>query len=197
MFTIGLPGQMSKMSIEHLTELLSSIEHLRQGGYKLVGIFFFRVSQLDIAESIRLVWKSCLSFRPPFQGLLVDPTKWHGTALGRIGTTIIALKRRSHSKKTSRTTCPGCSEQVPFIVFKPAMQSARGGIYMSQYVVDASVINGYLELKNMPFEDNMQVKVVVIPKADLSRMSFPNIWKKSEHVRQNVSQDISRERDER
>ncbi len=68
---------------------------------------------------------------------------------------------------------------------------------MGQFVTEASVTNGRLELKNVPFANNMHVKVVVIPKAELSQMSFPRIWETSKDVQGNLSDEISRERDER
>jgi hypothetical protein len=44
---------------------------------------------------------------------------------------------------------------------------------MSQFVAETSIINGHLELNNIPFANNVHVKVIVIPKVDLSQMSFP------------------------
>ncbi|MCI5140883.1 MAG: hypothetical protein D3909_03970 [Candidatus Electrothrix sp. ATG1] len=68
---------------------------------------------------------------------------------------------------------------------------------MSRFVTEASVINGRLELNNVPFSEKMQVKVVVIPKADLSAMSFPDIWKTTCGIRGNLADDLSGERGER
>ncbi len=48
---------------------------------------------------------------------------------------------------------------------------------MSQFVAETSITNGHLELNNIPFANNMHVKVIIIPKVELSQMSFPHIWK--------------------
>jgi hypothetical protein len=68
---------------------------------------------------------------------------------------------------------------------------------MSQFVTEASVTNGCLELRNIPFANNMHVKVIVIPKAELSLMSFPQIWKITKGIQGNIAADVVRERDER
>ena len=41
-----------------------------------------------------------------------------------------------------------------------------------QYTVDTQINQGHLELSNLPFEDGSAVKVVLIPKASLSKMLF-------------------------
>ena len=68
---------------------------------------------------------------------------------------------------------------------------------MSQFVAETSVTNGHLELNNIPFADNMHVKVIVIPKAELSQMSFPQVWEKTQAIQGNLADDVTRERDER
>jgi hypothetical protein len=68
---------------------------------------------------------------------------------------------------------------------------------MSQFVTEASIRNGHLELNNIPFTDNIEVKVIVIPKADLTKMSFPDIWNVTKPIQGSLSADISQERDER
>jgi hypothetical protein len=68
---------------------------------------------------------------------------------------------------------------------------------MNQFVSETSITNGHLELNNIPFADDMHVKVIVIPKADLSKMSFPEIWEDTKALRGTLSEDISQERDER
>ena len=37
---------------------------------------------------------------------------------------------------------------------------------MNQFVAETSITNGHLELNNIPFADDMRVKVIVIPKKD-------------------------------
>ena len=68
---------------------------------------------------------------------------------------------------------------------------------MSQFVADTSITNGHLELHDIPFANNMPVKVIVIPKADLSQMSFPQIWERTQSIKGNLADDIAQERDER
>ena len=67
---------------------------------------------------------------------------------------------------------------------------------MNQYSTDTYIKNGRLELNNLPFPDNVRVKIFIIPKVDLSRMSFNRIRKITESIRGNLSDDIRRERDE-
>jgi hypothetical protein len=68
---------------------------------------------------------------------------------------------------------------------------------MNQFVTETLITNGHLKLDNIPFADDMHVKVIVIPKADLSKMSFPQIWDETKTIKGKLSDDISRERDER
>ena len=68
---------------------------------------------------------------------------------------------------------------------------------MSQFVAETSVTNGHLELNNIPFANNMHVKVIVIPKAELSQMSFSQAWEQTQAIKGNLAHDVSGERDER
>lgn len=68
---------------------------------------------------------------------------------------------------------------------------------MSQFVAETSIINGHLELNNLPFANNVHVKVIVIPKVDLSQMSFPQIWETTKPIQGMLSDDVAQERDER
>ncbi|PIE28805.1 hypothetical protein CSA57_12295 [candidate division KSB3 bacterium] len=68
---------------------------------------------------------------------------------------------------------------------------------MNQFVAETSVSHGRLELNNIPFANNMPVKVIVIPKADLSQMSFPRAWEKTRTIQGRLAHDVSGERDER
>ncbi len=68
---------------------------------------------------------------------------------------------------------------------------------MNQFVTETSVSHGRLELNNIPFANNMAVKVIVIPKADLSKMSFPRVWEKTRAIQGRLAHDVSGERDER
>jgi len=43
---------------------------------------------------------------------------------------------------------------------------------MEQFVTETSISNGRLELNNIPFSNNVAVKIIIIPKVDLSSMSW-------------------------
>lgn len=68
---------------------------------------------------------------------------------------------------------------------------------MRQFVMETSVKKGHLELNNVPFSDETEVKIVVIPKINLPKMSFPEIRKLTEPIRGNLSDDIETERNQR
>ncbi|MBF0451299.1 MAG: hypothetical protein HQK75_11395 [Candidatus Magnetomorum sp.] len=68
---------------------------------------------------------------------------------------------------------------------------------MGQFIADTSISNGRLELNNIPFSNNVAVKIIIIPKIDLSNMSFPEIWKTTKQIHENFSNDAACERDER
>lgn len=68
---------------------------------------------------------------------------------------------------------------------------------MNQFVAETSIKNGHIELYDIPFEDNMHVKVILIPKVELSQMSFPQIWDTTQDVKGNLADDVVCERDEK
>jgi hypothetical protein len=68
---------------------------------------------------------------------------------------------------------------------------------MSQFVTEARIEGGRLELFNIPFSDATEVKVFVIPKVELSKMSFLEVRKLTESIKGNLADSIRRERDER
>ncbi len=74
-------------------------------------------------------------------------------------------------------------------------KDGEGG--MRQCVAETSVTNGHVELKNMPCANNMPVNVIVIPNAELSQMSFPHVWEKTQAINGTLAHDVIRERDER
>ena len=65
---------------------------------------------------------------------------------------------------------------------------------MSQIVLDSRITNGLLNLKNIPLDDNTEVKVIVIPKINLSKMSFENSQKITGRIKGNLSDDVIAER---
>ncbi len=68
---------------------------------------------------------------------------------------------------------------------------------MSQFVTEARIEGGRLELLNIPFSDATEVKVFVIPKVELSKMSFLEVRKLTGSLKGNLADSISRERNER
>ncbi len=68
---------------------------------------------------------------------------------------------------------------------------------MRQYVADSHIRNGRLELENVPFSDDVEIRIFVVPKVRLTEMSFTRIRELSKSVKGKLSDDIDRERDER
>ena len=66
---------------------------------------------------------------------------------------------------------------------------------MAQFVVETSIKHGQLALDKIPFKDNTKVKVVLIPKVELSQMSFEKAQELTRTIKGNLSNDISKERD--
>lgn len=68
---------------------------------------------------------------------------------------------------------------------------------MNQFVTETRVAGGRLELFNLPFSDATEVKVFVIPKADLSKMSFLKTRELTRSIKGNLSNSVNRDRAER
>ncbi len=68
---------------------------------------------------------------------------------------------------------------------------------MTQFTTDTHVKNGHLELNNIPFADNIEVRVSVVPKVNLSEMSFNKIRLLTKPIKGNISRNVHTERDER
>jgi len=68
---------------------------------------------------------------------------------------------------------------------------------MRQFVVETRVKRGHVELNNIPFSDETEVKVIVIPKVNLTKVSFPEIRELTKSIRGNLSSDIETERNQR
>lgn len=68
---------------------------------------------------------------------------------------------------------------------------------MSQIVVDSKINKGNLQLQNIPLEDNTEVKVIVIPKANLDKITYRKTQKLTKSIRGNLSDDIVSERMDR
>ena len=68
---------------------------------------------------------------------------------------------------------------------------------MSQYIIDAVVKKGHIEIDNLPFPDLSKIKVMLFPEADLKRMSFFKAWEITKNIKGNLSEEIDLERGER
>lgn len=68
---------------------------------------------------------------------------------------------------------------------------------MSQFIVETRVKSGHIEVDNIPFSDETDVRIIVIPKVDLTKMSFPKIRNLTKSIKGNISDDIEAERNER
>jgi len=66
---------------------------------------------------------------------------------------------------------------------------------MYQVTRDAQIKNGHLELNNLPFSDDAAVKVIILPKANLEKMSFAQAQTLTQSIQGNLSDDIAKERD--
>lgn len=67
---------------------------------------------------------------------------------------------------------------------------------MNQYVVDAIIKDGYLSIKDLPFKEQTDVKVIVIPKINFRELSFLRIRELTKSIKGNISDDVSSEREE-
>lgn len=65
---------------------------------------------------------------------------------------------------------------------------------MHQISFDARVHHGQVKLMDMPFADETEVKVIVIPKVDLGNMSFPKIRGLTKSIPGGLSEDVTAER---
>ena len=67
---------------------------------------------------------------------------------------------------------------------------------MNQYVIDARIKDGYLSIKDLPFKDETDVKVILIPKINFRELSFLRIRELTTSIKGDISADISSEREE-
>jgi len=82
-------------------------------------------------------------------------------------------------------------------IFENLKKQREAKLEMRQYMAYTCVRNGRIELDDLPFSDNVEVKVFVVPKVRLSEMSFTRIRKLTRSAKGNLSDDIDRERDGR
>lgn len=67
---------------------------------------------------------------------------------------------------------------------------------MNQYVIDTKIKDGFLSLKNLPFKEDIEVKVIVIPKINFEELSFSKVRKLTSAIKDNMSDEIVSERKE-
>ncbi len=65
---------------------------------------------------------------------------------------------------------------------------------MSQLTIETRVKHGQLLINNIPFADETDVKVIVIPKVNVKQMSFAQIQALTKPIKGNLSDDIIQER---
>lgn len=65
---------------------------------------------------------------------------------------------------------------------------------MNQYIIDARIKNGYLSIGNLPFKDETDVKVIVIPKVNLNELYFLKIRELTKTIKENLSDSVISER---
>ena len=67
---------------------------------------------------------------------------------------------------------------------------------MEQYIVDARIKNGYLSIGDLPFKEETDVKVIVMPKVKFNDLSFLKVRDLTKSIKDNISDEISTEREE-
>ncbi len=68
---------------------------------------------------------------------------------------------------------------------------------MFEHVLEAQVTNGKLEIKDVPYADGTPVKVVITPKTQDVLEGLEEIRELTAHIKGNLSDVISEERNER
>ncbi len=66
---------------------------------------------------------------------------------------------------------------------------------MNQYIVDAHIKNGCLSIDKLPITEEMDVKVIVIPKVKYEDLSFMKVRKLTKSIKGNISKDINSDRE--
>ena len=61
---------------------------------------------------------------------------------------------------------------------------------MSQLTIETRIKHGQLLINDVPFADETDVKVIVIPKVNVKQMSFAQIQALTKPIKGNLSDDI-------
>lgn len=67
---------------------------------------------------------------------------------------------------------------------------------MNQYIIDARIKDGNLTIGNLPFKEETDVKVIVIPKTNFKELSYIKIRELTKSIEENISDNIISEREE-
>ena len=66
---------------------------------------------------------------------------------------------------------------------------------MNKFVTDTQVKKGNIAVSGVPFKDDQDVRVIIIPRADLSQMSYKKVQELTQSISGNLSEDVRSERD--
>lgn len=67
---------------------------------------------------------------------------------------------------------------------------------MNQYVTDTRVKKGSVAVSGVPFADDQDVRVIVIPRANLKQMVYREVQELTKSLSGDLAEDIRNERDE-
>jgi len=65
---------------------------------------------------------------------------------------------------------------------------------MSQYITETKIKKGSINLSDIPIKNNTDVKVIIIPKVEIEKLSTDEAIYLSKDIKGNMSDDIIRDR---
>jgi hypothetical protein len=65
---------------------------------------------------------------------------------------------------------------------------------MSQYITETTIKKGAVEIYNIPFPNDTDVKVIIIPKVDIDKLFYSKAIELSKTIKGNMSDDIVNDR---
>jgi hypothetical protein len=68
---------------------------------------------------------------------------------------------------------------------------------MKPYITRAGVHNGHVSVENVPVADESEVEVIIVPKTNISQMSFGQVQELTAEAKGSLARDISKEREAR
>ena len=68
---------------------------------------------------------------------------------------------------------------------------------MKPYITRARVHNGHVSVENVPVADESEVEVIIVPKTNISQMSFGQVQELTAEAKGSLAKDISKEREAR